>query len=179
MTDFKTTTWMAEWSERDHQEYEAAWKAATAKGHDTGIRAREWLRLVLDAQQAQRAWADDVLADMQRRGALESWKAATVKPVVIRKGRHLSTALGTKRRDEATGREEWVQGEMFDKNRAELLQAADSASAMSATLRAKSALYTRLAELCDKAIADGAPETVTARQAATRLKIDLTAWCAA
>ena len=179
MTDFKTTTWMARWTERDHEEYESAWKQATASSEDTGARAREWLRLVLDAQQAQRAWADDVLADMQHRGALESWKAATVKPLVSRKGKQIPAVLGTKRRNPETGQDEWAQGALFDKTRAELLQAADRETATAATFKTRAALYVRLADLCEQAIAIGAPDTVTPRQAAALLKVDLTAWCAA
>lgn len=180
MTDFKTAIWMAGWDEQDFQEYAEAWDAATSISDDSGERSREWLRLVLDAEQAQREWASDVLADMQRRGALSSWKDAPVTPVVVRKGRSLRATAGAKRRDEGGTRDIWVQTELFDMARDELLQQTKSNHDQALTFQAKSALAKRLVELIDAAVSDGMPaDGATARKAAAFMKVDLVEWCAA
>lgn len=175
MTDFKVTMWMAGWTVADHKEYEAAWEAATAFSEDSGARSREWLRLVLDAEQAHRSWAADVLADMQRRGALESWKAAPVVPVVKNKrGKTLTTRAAAKRRSDDGDGDEYVQDSLFNMTDDELQEVEALAWAMSSTHRDKALLVQRLRELIAKAGGNCTP-----RQAAALLSIDLTEWCAA
>lgn len=179
MTDFKMAVWMEGWSQDDHDAYEAAWTAATASDpdKDSGRCSRKWLELVLAAADDQ--WATDVLADMQRRGALESWKEATVKPVVTRRGKTLTVAAAAKRRDHTGTRDVFVQTELFDMPREELERQVDANGVQAETYQAKSALAKRLLSLVDDAIAAGALADCTPRQAAVFLKIDLEAWCAA
>lgn len=175
MTDFKVTTWMADWSESDHSEYAAAWEAATAFSDHTGTRSREWLRLVLDAEQAHRPWATAVLADMQERGALESWKAAPVVVTVTNKrGKELTTRAAAKRRTEDGEGTEFVQASLFDMTDEELQEVEALGWAMSATHRDKALLVRRLRDLI--AEAGGG---CTANEAAARQGVDLIAWCAA
>jgi hypothetical protein len=180
MTDFKVTTWMSEWTADDHDEYEAAWTKATASDidQDSGRCSRKWLELILAAADDNKQWATDVLADMQRRGALESWKSATVKPVVTRKGKTLTAVAAAKRRDSSGQRDVHVQTELFDMPRQELEMQVAANQEQSKTYAAKSALAKRLLELVDQAVAAGAPADCTPRQAAKWLKIDLTLWAA-
>ena len=175
MTDFKVTTWMAGWTEQDHTEYAAAWETATAHGKDTGSRASKWLSLVLDAEQAHRTWAKCVLADMQERGALESWKAAPVVPTVKNKrGKSLTTRAAAKRRTDDGESTAYVQDSLFNMTDEELQEIEALGWSLSATHRDKALLARRLRELI--AEAGGG---CTAQQAAARLEVDLTAWCAA
>jgi len=183
VTDFKVAIWMEQWSQDDHDAYEAAWLKATAADpdRDSGVCSRTWLALVLaastDSDTGQ--WARDVLGDMQRRGALESWKDATVKPVVVRKGRTLTVAAAEKRRDSSGLRDVYVQTELFDMSREQLQRQASLNQEQAKTYRSKSQLAERLLELVNQAIAAGASDTCTPRQAAVLLKIDLADWCAA
>lgn len=175
MTDFKTMTWMSGWTEQDHKEYEGAWLAASAHSDHTGDRAREWLRLVLDAQQAHRPWAKSVLADMQERGALESWKAAPVVPMVKNKrGKTLTTRAAAKRRSDDGETTASVQGSLFDMTDEELQDVESLAWAVSGTHRDKALLARRLRELIAQAGGGCTP-----REAAVLLNIDITTWCAA
>lgn len=173
--ELKSRTWMDAWSDADFDEYSLAWHAATAISDDSGARSREWLRLVLDAEQAHRQWAKDVLADMQRRGALESWKQAPIVPVITNKrGKSLTTRGAAKRRTAGGQAVAYVQESLFDMSRDELQQQARAGWKVSATHRAKAQLAERLLELIDQA-----GGTCTPREAAAHLKVDLTEWCAA
>lgn len=175
MTDFKLATWMSGWTEQDHKEYAAAWEAATSVSDHTGARAREWLRLVLDAQQAHRTWAAGVLADMQERGALESWKQAPVVPVVKNKrGKTLTTRAAAKRRSDDGETTAFVQDSLFNMTDEELQEVEALGWSMSATHRDKALLARRLRELIVEAGGG-----CTAQEAANRMGVNLTDWCAA
>lgn len=175
MTTLKTRWWMDAWSDQEFAEYAQAWHAATAVSEDSGERSREWLRLVLDAEQAHRQCAKDVLADMQRRGALESWKAAPVVPVVKNKrGKTLTTRAAAKRRTDDGEGVTHVQESLFDMTDKELQGIEALAWSVASTHRDKALLVKRLRELIEQAGGG-----CTAREAATRLRIDITAWCAA
>lgn len=173
--ELKTRAWMDGWTDEDFDEYSAAWHAATNISDDSGERSREWLRLVLDAQQAHRQWAEDVLADMQRRGALESWKAAPIVPVVKNKrGKSLTTRAAAKRRSSDGATVEFVQESLFDMTDDELVEIEALAWGVSTTHREKALLAKRLRELIAQAGGN-----CTAREAATRMNVDLADWCAA
>lgn len=175
MTEMKSRAWMDDWSEDDFAEYSQAWHAASAVSDDSGERSREWLRLVLDAEQAHRDWASDVLADMQRRGALESWKQAPIVPVVKNKrGKTLTTRAAAKRRADDGTNVAHVQESLFDMNDKELQEVEALAWAMSSTHRDKALLVRRLRDLITEAGGN-----CTAREAAQRQGVDLIAWCAA
>lgn len=182
MTDFKITTWMADWSQESHAAYRLAWETATASDPDldSGRCSLKWLMLVLAASDHDEQWAADVLADMQRRGALESWKAAPVElPRVKSKDRMVKVNAAAQRRSGDGKRDTNVQTTLFDMNRAELVKVAATNREMSETFAAKAHLVTRLIAIVDDAIAMGAPKTLTARQAAAKLGIDLGSWSAA
>lgn len=174
MSELRTRAWMDAWAESDFESYSAAWHEATAISDDSGERSREWLRLVLAAAEDGAEWASDVLADMQRRGALESWKAAPVVPLVKNKrGRSLTTRAAAKRRADDGESVAFVQESLFDLSDTELQGAEALAWAMSATHRDKALLIGRLRDLIEEAGGDCTP-----REAATRRKVDLIAWCA-
>lgn len=181
MTEMKSRSWMDGWSDDDFAEYSQAWHAATSVSDDSGERSREWLRLILGAEQAHRSWAGDVLADMQRRGALESWKAAPVVPVVKNKrGKMLTTRAAAKRRADDGEGVEFVQESLFNMTDDELQEVEALAWAMSSTHRDKALLVERLRALIAQAVAAGATrDGITAHAAAALLHVDLTEWCAA
>lgn len=182
MTDFKITTWMSDWSDEDHAAYRSAWEIATSSDpdHDSGPCSLKWLELVMDAASSESTWAADVLADMQRRGALESWKAAPVElPRIQSKSRMVKVNAAAPRRSGDGKRGVNVQTTLFDMTRPELVQVAATNRENSQTFAAKAHLVTRLIKIVDDAIALGAPKTLTARQAAEKLGIDLSTWNAA
>lgn len=183
MTDFKLTIWMADWSPDDHKAYAAAWEAARTSDpdEDTGRCSIKWLDLILGAAKKSQ-WARDVLADMQRRGALESYKEATTKPPRVKaaSGRQVQVKAAAKRRATDGKRDVYVQTELFDMRRPELLQKISENRQMAEVYGAKAYVAQRLVELVDAAIKKcGASVNVTPRQAAALLKVDLQAWCAA
>lgn len=94
------------WPQDDRDEYEVACSEAWDAGESTRERGDHFLRLVLDADQAGRVWAADLLRQFHEQGAqreLKSWGKAN-EPVVALAydGRILSTTrlIGVRRRAE-------------------------------------------------------------------------------
>lgn len=173
MMELKTLRWMQHWSDEEFAEYEQAWNDSYTATDDTGERVAMFLQSILDAEQAHRTWAKDVIAEMLRQGSAEVWKRAPrQKPVAVKGGAQVNTQVAAKREDDE-GAQLYVQLHIFDMHREELEKHRADISAQLRSYRYKGRLADRLMALIDQAGGD-----CTAREAAVTLGIDIEAWCA-
>ncbi|MGH3098467.1 MAG: hypothetical protein ACRDMV_20980 [Streptosporangiales bacterium] len=167
---------MKHWSDDDRVEHENATEEAWAVGSNDAERTDEFLRILRDAEQAQRRWAEDVLTAALRDGAWkhlkERHKAVNRNTVTFANRAHSVPSIGGARIKTVDG-QQWEQLDFADMDREQLLaQQRQTEDQAFAARRTNHHIRRHLALL------DQRPDAATPREAARLLGIDLPAWLA-
>lgn len=146
-------------SDDERSEYDALFYAAThykdGKRRKSAEIGREMLRLLRDAEQAERPWAnwvmEDALVDGLRSKAIRWCNAKEIVETIIG-GRVVkkAAAYGIRKRDAETGRTEWTRPIWPDMGRDELIQVISASVVRSAAEAELAATARRLLKLVDE-----------------------------
>lgn len=162
---------MKHWTEDERAEYEKAADDAWAAGKNSRERSVAWLRFLRDAEQAQKAWAIEVLDDSLRDGAwrrLKGERRSRVQHNLAFAGDVIAMpGIGGVVKKTETGRE-YEQLSFIDMTRDQLLAKQREYEATAFAARRNKHLVRRLI-----ALLDSAPKAKTAREAARNKRIDI------
>lgn len=162
---------MRHWDDASRAEHDIAIETAWAAGRNDRERTERFTKLVLDAEQAQRQWAKDVLVAAQREGLWRRLKDhhRAIEPLTVSfaGSQHTVPRLGGVARKK-DGAVEYEQMSFLDMTRDELLDKQREYKATAFAARRNKFLVGVLIQLIDSA-----EDCTTARQAGAQLGVDV------
>lgn len=162
---------MRNWDDDERAEFDLAVEMAWRAGRNSHERGAEFLRIVRDAEQAQRRWATEVIDSALRDGMWkrlkEHHKAIAPLLVAFAARTYSMSRIGGVARQTASGTT-FEQLAFIDMTREELLAKQDEYETTAFAARRDKYLISRLIALLDQE-----PTALTPSDAATRLGIDI------